>query len=57
MDIVEVAEFMFYFHPPQHIIVWNNGVFYSLQSAFDKGLVSMENLEQIHCNVILESTY
>ena len=45
---IEVEGSEFHFHSGRPIMVWNNGNFYSLQSAYDEGLVSMENLEQIH---------
>jgi len=48
IDTIEVEGFEFEYHTGRPILVWNNGNFYGLQRAYDEGLISMENLEQIH---------
>jgi len=47
-DYIEVEGFEFWFSTGLHIVIWNNGNFYSLQDAFDKGFLTLENLKTIH---------
>ena len=48
IDKIEVEGFEFIFNTGRHIAVWNNGHFYSLQNAYDEGLITIEDLEKIH---------
>jgi hypothetical protein len=48
IDIITVEGFTFYFNTGQHIKIWKDGVFYSLQNAYDEGILTINDLEKIH---------
>ena len=48
IDTIVVEGFEFEFNTGLHIVIWNNRKFYSLQAAFDKGFLTLENLKTIH---------
>ena len=54
IDTIEIAGFEFLFNTGLHITVWREGCFYSLQSAYDKRYLTLENIEKIH---VLHETY
>jgi hypothetical protein len=48
IDEMMIEGFAFSFNTGRHITAWKDGEFFSLQVAFDKGLLTLENIETIH---------
>jgi hypothetical protein len=46
-DIV-IAGYYFNCHILDHKLVWNNGIIYNLITAYESGLLTVEDIEQLH---------
>jgi len=44
----EIAGFVFHYNDGQSITVWSNGSFYSLPKAYAQGLLTSQNINEIH---------
>ena len=44
---IDVGGVMFHYRDGNSIEVWKDGEFYSLEEAYDKGHVSIENLQEV----------
>jgi len=52
-----IAGYRFRFNSGNTIAVWNNGDFYSLAEAYDKGLLTQSNIEEIRIRYFANSGY
>lgn len=48
IDFIEVEGFEFAFHSGYPILIWNDGVFYTMQNAVDEELLTIKDIETIH---------